>query len=190
MRRCKDVTNRSVSFTYKLRRHFDVSAWPAINGVLGAVFNIRMEQNVSWSFSCICFRRFSYGEKSSWQSEGISYVRSHLTKEFYWKTKVCLSENKLSKQRDFTFINPRSRWYFFVRSQIGPSFLGITWHVLLTSQISQSHLGSSWYVSATSRFGQSLLGTSWYVFSTSQIGNFHLGTRWYVIKSSQMVSLF
>ena len=46
MRRHKDVTNRSVSFTYKLRRHVDDSAWFAINGVLRAVFNIRMEQNV------------------------------------------------------------------------------------------------------------------------------------------------
>ena len=67
-------TNTSVSFTYKLRRHDDVSAWSAINGVLRAVFNIRMEQNVSWSSSCICFRGFSYGEKSSWQCKGVSYV--------------------------------------------------------------------------------------------------------------------
>ena len=27
MRRCKDVTNRSVSFTYQLQHHDDVSAW-------------------------------------------------------------------------------------------------------------------------------------------------------------------
>ena len=36
----------------------------------------------------------------------------------------------------FTFINPRSLWYVFVTSQIGPSFLGITWQVVLTSEIS------------------------------------------------------
>ena len=65
--------------------------------VLRAVFNIRMEQNVSWSSLCICFRGFSYGEKSSWQSESVSYVRSYLIKEFYWKTKICFYENKLSK---------------------------------------------------------------------------------------------
>ena len=186
MRRHKHLTNRSVSFTYKLRRHVDVSAWSAINGVLGAVFNIRMEQNVSWSSSCICFRGFSYGEKSYWQSEDVSYVKSHLIKEFYWKTKVCLYEHKLSNKRDFTFINWRSRWYVFVTSQIDPSFLSITWHVLLTSQITQSHLGASWYVPATSRFGRFLLGTSWYVFQISQIGHFHLGTRWYVFKASQI----
>ena len=87
----------AISFTYKLRRHDDVSAWSAINGVLRAVFNIRMEQNVSWSSLCICFRGFSYREKSSWQSESVSYVRSHLIKEFYWKTKICFYENKLSK---------------------------------------------------------------------------------------------
>ena len=85
IRRHKDVTNRSVSFTYKLWRHVDDSAWFAINGVLRAVFNIRMEQNVSWSSSCLRFRWFSCGEKSSWQSEGVSYARSHLTKEFYRK---------------------------------------------------------------------------------------------------------
>ena len=73
------------------------SAWSAINGALKAVFNIRMEQNVSWSSLCICFIDFSYGEKLSWQSEGVSYVRSHLIKEFYWKIKVHLYENKLSK---------------------------------------------------------------------------------------------
>ena len=39
----KDLTNRSVSFTYQLRRHDDVSAWSAINDVFRAVFNIRME---------------------------------------------------------------------------------------------------------------------------------------------------
>ena len=77
----------------------------------------------------------SYGEKSSWQSEGVAYVRSHLIKEFYGKTKVCLYKRKiLQAKKDFTFRNPRPRWYVFVPSQIGPPFLGIYWHIL-------SHLG-------------------------------------------------
>ena len=182
MRRHKDVTNRSVSFTYKLRRHVDVSARAVVKGVLRTVFNIRMEQNVSWSSWCICFRGFSYGKKSSWQSESVSCVSKILLKNrilFIWKQIV-------QAIRDFILINPRSQSYVFATSQVGPCLLGFTWYFLLTFQIGQSHLGSSWYIFATSRFGQPHLGTSWHVFSTSRIGHFHLGTRWYVFKRSQI----
>ena len=155
MRGHKDVTNRSVSFTYNMQCHVDVSAQSTINGVLRAVFNIRIEQNIRWSSSCIGFRGFLYREKSSWQSEDISYLRFHLVKEFYWNTKVCLYKHKLSKRKGISFS--------YIRDLDGMSFLGIIWHVLFISEINQSHLGASWYVSAFSQFCRSLLGTSWYV---------------------------
>ena len=38
-----------------------------------------------------------YMEKTtSWQGEGLGWARSHLMKEFYWKIKICLYENKFS----------------------------------------------------------------------------------------------